>query len=218
MTLAQPDLVRRDGCDLFPRWPTARRPWPSASAGSRRPSRSRWPERASQPTISFRLDVMPVFMRSGCNTGSCHGAARGKDGFRLSLFGFDPEGDHFRLTHEMSGRRVNLAVPADSTVLEKSIGAVQHTGGKRFEADSESYRTLARWIEAGAPNDDVTKLPTVTGVELYPKQAVLDGKGATQQIHGPGPLLRRHRPRRDPALPSSSRTTTPRPRSPPTAS
>src|SRR5262245_22483865 len=50
--------------------------------------------------ISFKLDVMPIFMRSGCNTGSCHGAARGKDGFRLSLFGFDPDGDHYRLTRE----------------------------------------------------------------------------------------------------------------------
>ena len=44
--------------------------------------------------ISFKLDVMPVFMRAGCNTGSCHGAARGKDGFMLSLFGYDPDGDH----------------------------------------------------------------------------------------------------------------------------
>ena len=53
------------------------------------------------PPLSFRLDVMPIFMKSGCNTGSCHGAARGKDGFRLSLFGFDPDGDHYRLTREM---------------------------------------------------------------------------------------------------------------------
>ena len=40
------------------------------------------------PPISFRLDVMPVWMKTSCNNGSCHGAARGKDGFRLSLFGF----------------------------------------------------------------------------------------------------------------------------------
>src|SRR5208282_1754516 len=85
---------------------------------------------ALQPPISFRLDVMPVFMRSGCNTGSCHGSARGKDGFRISLFGFDPEGDHFRLTRELGYRRVNLAVPSDSTMLEKATGAVPHTGGK----------------------------------------------------------------------------------------
>ena len=136
----------------------------------------------TQPPLSFRLDVMPVFMRAGCNTGSCHGAARGKDGFRVSLFGFDPEGDHFRLTREMVGRRVNLAVPSDSTLLEKAIGAVNHTGGKRFEANSELYQTLHGWIEAGAPNDDTSKLPTVVGVEVYPRKAVLDGIGATQQL------------------------------------
>jgi hypothetical protein len=135
-----------------------------------------------QPPISFRLDVMPVFMRAGCNTGSCHGAARGKDGFRISLFGFDPEGDHFRLTREMVGRRINLAVPSDSTLLEKATGAVQHTGGKRFEASTELYQTIHQWIEAGAPNDDVSKLPKPVGLDLYPKAAVLDGKGSTQQM------------------------------------
>ena len=124
---------------------------------------------------------MPVFMKAGCNTGSCHGAARGKDGFRLSLFGFDPDGDHFRLTREMVGRRVNLAVPDDSTLLEKSIGAVQHTGGKRMEKGDDDT-TLKTWIEAGVPNDDVAKLPKVVSVELYPRQAVLDGEKATQQM------------------------------------
>jgi len=135
-----------------------------------------------QPPLSFRLDVMPIFMRAGCNTGSCHGAARGRDGFRISLFGFDPQGDHYRLTREMVGRRINLAVPSDSTLLEKSIGAVQHTGGKRFEASSELYQTLYHWIEGGAPNDDVSKLPKLVGVDLYPRAAVLDGKGSTQQM------------------------------------
>jgi hypothetical protein len=134
------------------------------------------------PPLSFRLDVMPVFMRAGCNTGSCHGAARGKDGFRLSLFGFDPEGDHFRVTRELSGRRINLAVPADSTLLDKALGSVQHTGGTLMTKEGELYRTLHDWVAAGAPNDDVSKLPTVTGVELYPKAAVLDGEGATQQF------------------------------------
>jgi hypothetical protein len=132
--------------------------------------------------LSFRLDVMPVFMRAGCNTGSCHGAARGKDGFRISLFGFDPDGDHFRLTREMVGRRINLAVPSDSTLLEKAVGAVPHTGGKRFETNSELYQTLHGWIEAGAPSDDTAKLPKVVGVDIYPQRAVLDGKGSSQQL------------------------------------
>ncbi|WP_250846633.1 DUF1549 domain-containing protein [Aquisphaera insulae] len=132
--------------------------------------------------LSFRLDVMPVFMRAGCNTGSCHGAARGKDGFRISLFGFDPAGDYHRLTREQVGRRINLAVPSDSTLLEKSIGAVQHTGGKKFEPGTELYNTVLEWIEAGAPNDDVSKLPKVVGLDIYPPSGVLDGKGATQQM------------------------------------
>ena len=73
--------------------------------------------------ISFRMDVMPVFMKANCNTGSCHGAARGKDGFRLSLFGFDPEGDYHRITREMPGRRLNQSAPAESTLVEKAVGA-----------------------------------------------------------------------------------------------
>src|SRR5688500_10672525 len=60
---------------------------------------------------SFRQDVMPIFFRAGCNAGSCHGASRGKDGFMLSLFGYDPQGDYFRVTQEMAGRRVNVASP-----------------------------------------------------------------------------------------------------------
>ncbi|MEO6784975.1 MAG: cell surface protein, partial [Chthoniobacteraceae bacterium] len=66
--------------------------------------------KVDQP-ISFRLDVMPIFMRNTCNSGGCHGSARGKDGFRLSLFGYDPAGDYFRLTREQVGRRINLTTP-----------------------------------------------------------------------------------------------------------
>ena len=136
---------------------------------------------AGNPPISFQLDVMPVFMRAGCNTGSCHGAARGKDGFMLSLFGYDPNGDHFRITREFPGRRINLAVPTESLLLQKSIGAVPHTGGKRFDSDSEYARTLLRWHQAGAPNDS-GEIPKVTKVEVFPEAAVLDGEGATQRI------------------------------------
>ena len=133
------------------------------------------------PPISFRQDVMPVWMKSSCNNGSCHGAARGKDGFRLSLFGFDPEGDHYRLTREIPGRRINLALPAESLLMEKSSGQVPHTGGKRFEVGSEHYSTVLRWLEAGAPNDPGA-VPSVVSVELYPKNAVMDGEGTTQRL------------------------------------
>lgn len=133
------------------------------------------------PPISFRMDVMPIFMKSSCNNGSCHGAASGKDGFRLSLFGFDPAGDHMRLTHELPGRRINLAVPEESLLMEKSTGQVPHTGGKRFDVDDERYETLIRWLKAGAPNDP-GEVPTVVSVELYPREAVMDGEGEIQRL------------------------------------
>jgi hypothetical protein len=131
--------------------------------------------------ISFHLDIMPVFLRAGCNTGSCHGAARGKDGFRLSLFGYDPKGDHFRITREETVRRIDLAVPAASLLIEKSTGAVAHTGGKRFEADSQYNKTLLRWLEAGAPLD-AGEPPTVADLDVYPPKAVIEGTGSTQQF------------------------------------
>mgnify|MGYP000569069591 CR=1 FL=1 len=124
---------------------------------------------------------MPVFMRAGCNSGSCHGAARGKDGFRLSLFGFDPDGDHYRLTREINGRRINLAVPDESLLLEKAMGKVPHSGGERFKEGSVYHRTIVRWLQANAPNDP-PNIPKPIALELYPKEGVLDGKGATQQL------------------------------------
>ena len=84
---------------------------------------------AADPPISFKRDVMPVFMKAGCNAGSCHGAARGKDGFRLSLFGFDPDGDYYRLTREQPERRLDLSIPSECLLIEKATGQVPHTGG-----------------------------------------------------------------------------------------
>lgn len=131
--------------------------------------------------ISWYLDVMPVFARSGCNTGSCHGAARGKDGFRLSLFGFDPKGDYHRVTREIGSRRIHLAAPKESLLLEKSVGSVPHTGGKRFAVDSPYYNTILQWLEAGAV-EDAAAPPKIAKLEVFPPNAVLEGEGATQQF------------------------------------
>ncbi|MCA9058997.1 MAG: DUF1549 domain-containing protein [Planctomycetaceae bacterium] len=180
ITVENPDLLKREGQTFYPLADGATKlivqfaghtaQVPVTISGS-----------AADPAISFRLDVMPVFMKSSCNNGSCHGAARGKDGFRLSLFGFDPEGDHFRLTREVPGRRINLALPEESLLIEKSVGAVPHTGGKRFDIEDERCSTLVRWLQAGAPNDQ-GEVPKVVAVELYPKQAVMDGEGESQRL------------------------------------
>jgi len=135
----------------------------------------------SQTPISFKLDVMPVFMKAGCNAGSCHGASRGKDGFRLSLFGFDPEGDYYRLTREQIGRRINLALPQESLIVQKGLGAVQHTGGVRFTTNSPLYQTLVAWLTAGATNDPPS-VARATAIEIFPKSAVLEGSNALQRF------------------------------------
>ena len=131
--------------------------------------------------ISFKLDVMPVFMRAGCNTGSCHGSARGQDGFMLSLFGYDPEGDHFRITRELGTRRINLAIPEESLLVEKPLEVVPHTGGKCLQKGSDNWQTLVQWLRDGAPKDskDVAK---PISMEILPKNALLEGAGATQQM------------------------------------
>ncbi len=136
--------------------------------------------KADRP-VSFKLDVMPVFLKAGCNSGACHGSARGKDGFHLSLFGYDPDGDYQRLTRELSTRRINLALPAESLLLTKATGKVPHTGGTRFKQDSPLYATIMRWLDAGAPEDPPT-VATPTSMEILPKQMVLEGEGARQQM------------------------------------
>ncbi len=136
---------------------------------------------ATEWPISFSLDVMAVLNKAGCNTGSCHGAARGKDGFHLSLFGYDPDGDYHRITRENLGRRINLALPDDSLMLEKGAGRVPHTGGERFTPASPLYQTMVKWLQAGAPKDPAT-VAKVIGLEIHPTQSVLEGAGTSQRL------------------------------------
>ncbi len=131
-------------------------------------------------TWSFRNDVVPVMSKVGCNSGACHGAAAGKNGFKLTLRGYDPEEDYDTLTRQSIGRRVSLSDPAHSLMLLKPTFAVPHGGGKRFSADSLEYRVIAEWIAAGAPRP-LDADPTVTGLEVFPALATLK-PGAEQQI------------------------------------
>ncbi len=129
---------------------------------------------------SFRLDVMPALTKGGCNSGACHGSARGQDGFPLSLFGFDPASDYRSITRGQPGRRINLAHPAQSLLLQKAIGGVSHTGGQKFKTDDEKYQTLLRWLSQGA-RDDAGPVPAVTAIELFPNTIVLRN-GQTQRV------------------------------------
>ncbi len=140
------------------------------------------PAVATTPEVpSFRRDVMPIFFRAGCNAGTCHGSARGKDGFMLSLFGYDPKGDYARIVEQLPGRRVNTSVPEKSLLLLKAIAAVPHTGGKLFTPESGFYKTLRDWIAAGAPDDDGA-VPDMVDVVLSRKSFVFDKAGSTEPL------------------------------------
>jgi Protein of unknown function (DUF1549)/Protein of unknown function (DUF1553) len=101
--------------------------------------------------IRFTTDVVPILTKSGCNSGGCHGKATGQNGFKLSLFGFEPAPDHTALVSEARGRRVFPGSPDRSLLLLKASGRVPHGGGRRLQRDSDEYRLVAEWIRQGAP-------------------------------------------------------------------
>ena len=122
--------------------------------------------------VSFRNDVMAVMSKAGCNLGTCHGNARGKGGFQLSLRGQDPAGDFTVLTRDWSSRRANVSEPERSLMLLKPTQQIAHEGGKRFETDSAEYRILSEWIAAGMPNDPADA-PKLAKLNVAPREAFL---------------------------------------------
>jgi WD40 repeat protein len=128
----------------------------------------------------FVQDVNPVLSKLGCNAGTCHGAKEGKNGFKLSLRGYDPVYDVRAFTDDQASRRVAVASPDDSLMLLKATGAVPHEGGQRTTTESEYYAILRQWIAAGAPLNIAS--PRVARIEVFPKDPVVQEIGARQQM------------------------------------
>ena len=116
---------------------------------------------------SFRNHVQSVMSKSGCNSGACHGAAAGKNGFKLSLRGYDPEHDLFSITHQSRGRRVVADDPGRSLILTKPTCAIPHKGGFRFGEDSYEYRVVAEWIAQGL-QPPTEQDPRIQKLEILP--------------------------------------------------
>src|SRR5260370_41695669 len=104
--------------------------------------------------VSFVRDVEPILNKVGCTQGTCHGAAKGKNGFKLSLRGYDPEFDYRALIHDLSGRRFNRVYPARSLMLLKPTAQLPHGGGLRLDVDSPYYKTIYKWISGGSDFGD----------------------------------------------------------------
>ncbi len=92
--------------------------------------------------ISFVNDVVPALTRAGCNQGACHGAAQGKNGFKLSLRGFAPDQDYIAITRQARSRRISLVQPAESLLLRKPLLQVPHRGGMALRRGTPEYAIL----------------------------------------------------------------------------
>ena len=128
----------------------------------------------------FSRHVLPILSKLGCNSGACHGALAGKGGFRLSLNGYNPKGDHFTITQQALGRRVEISDPGRSLILTKPTGALPHKGGLRLKTDSVEYQILSNWIAEGAVGPDTTDAQ-LTKLEVKPAKIVLS-PGESAQV------------------------------------
>lgn len=134
----------------------------------------------NQRTYHFENDIMPLFNRFGCNSSGCHGYSQGQNGFKLSVFGFDPVADYNALVKEARGRRVMHGAPAASLLLLKASGRMPHGGGIRIHAGTDEHELLQAWIAAGTPLGDPTA-PGVVQIRVEPRERLLRMKG-TQQL------------------------------------
>ncbi len=118
-------------------------------------------------SASFLDHVVPILSKAGCNLGSCHASQFGKGGFRLSVFGNDPESDYLAIARDLSQRRVSPLRAADSLILRKAALQIGHGGGRRLVRDSYPWEVLHTWIGEGAARPRETE-PEITGLTVSP--------------------------------------------------
>ena len=139
------------------------------------------PAATSKPgAVYFASDLMPLLTRLGCNLSKCHGAASGRSGFKLSMFGADAEQDYAALTKFNEGRRVNKAEPLQSLFLLKATASIPHKGGKKVEPGSADYNLLASWVAQGAQWRD-ENAPELVSIMVAPAEKIL-AKGENQPL------------------------------------
>ncbi len=136
---------------------------------------------ARTPPVSFTNEVMAVLGKAGCNAGACHGHASGKNGFKLSLRGYNPGLDLEALSHDQFGRRINLVAPEASLILLKPARLVPHGGERRFAVGSDFYWVLRRWIAEGAQGD-MDRARRLERIEVVPDYRIVPKPGRKQQL------------------------------------
>ncbi len=131
--------------------------------------------------ISFANDIVPILTKSGCANSNCHGSIRGQAGFKLSLFGYEPELDYEAIVKDAEGRRIDRSQPRLSLILRKPTFGLPHGGGERFKAGSLEYNAILEWIGSGAPFD-TPGAPRLDQLQVTPVELLLTGTGARAEI------------------------------------
>lgn len=123
------------------------------------------PKAPPKAAFHFDYDILPILQRQGCGSAYCHGSAKGRGGFKLSLFGSDPEADYRAITRDLDGRRLDLTNSKNSLLLKKPSRTVSHKGGLKLPKDSDEYAAVEKWIRNGARYSDGVAI-TVEALEL----------------------------------------------------
>jgi hypothetical protein len=131
--------------------------------------------------VSFRHEMIAALNVGGCNQGACHGTPSGKNGFKLSLRGYDPAADYLQLTRDVLGRRTDRLGPESSLILLKALGKVPHEGGLRFLPSSVPAQVFRGWLGEGLQDDPAT-LPALKRIEILPGSRVLNSPARWQQL------------------------------------
>lgn len=130
--------------------------------------------------VDFISEVNPILSKVGCNQGTCHGSQAGKNGFKLSLRGYDSVYDYRALVDDISGRRFNRSEPSQSLMLLKPTQGVPHEGGFLFDEESRYYKVLEQWIAEGC--NYKADAARVEKIEIYPPTPLLQRRGDQQQL------------------------------------
>jgi hypothetical protein len=138
-------------------------------------------ESAETPNVRFVRDIEPLIAKLGCNAGTCHGSAKGKNGFKLSLRGYDPDFDYHALINDISGRRFNRVNPDDSLMLLKPLAEVPHEGRQAIKPGSREHQLLRDWIAQGTKREPL-KEGRATSIEILPGDVEMDLAGRDQQM------------------------------------
>ena len=135
--------------------------------------------KATETPVDFENDIVAIFTKSGCNAGACHGAAIGRGGFKLSLYGGNPTADYNTIVHQLQGRRINRANPSESLLILKPTEHVAHEGGTLFDMESAEAELFRVWISQGAKQ---TRYRDLVSINLSPDRIYTDDAGTTHSI------------------------------------